>query len=96
MKELKLKQDDNCVCVWCVWVCVCGEGCLCWAVCGILVSRPGIELCPLQWKRGILTTGPPGDSLKIMLSYERYIKNFHLCETLNKMTLKAVGDARWW
>ena len=28
--------------------------------CGILVSRPGIEPVPLNWKRRVLTTGPPG------------------------------------
>ena len=33
---------------------------LCQAACGILVPRPGIEPAPLQWKRGVLTTGPPG------------------------------------
>ena len=30
--------------------------------CGILVPWPGIELCPLKWKPGVLTTGPPGKS----------------------------------
>ena len=30
--------------------------------CGILVPQPGIEPVPLQWKHGILTTGPPGNS----------------------------------
>ena len=29
---------------------------------GILVPRPGIAPCLLQWKQGVLTTGPPGKS----------------------------------
>ena len=29
-------------------------------VCGILVPWPGSNLCPLQWKYKVLTTGPPG------------------------------------
>ena len=31
--------------------------------CGILAPRPGIKPTPLHWKRGVLTTGPPGKSL---------------------------------
>ena len=27
------------------------------------LPRPGTEPCPLQWKYGVLTTGPPGKSL---------------------------------
>jgi len=27
------------------------------------VHQPGIELMPLHWKHGVLTTGPPGKSL---------------------------------
>ena len=34
------------------------------AGCGILVPRPGIEPCPLHREHGVLTTGPPGKSLK--------------------------------
>ena len=30
--------------------------------CGILVSHPGMEQGPLQWKHGVLTTGLPGNS----------------------------------
>ena len=33
--------------------------CVAW---GILVPWPGIEPVPLPWKRGVLTTGPPGKS----------------------------------
>ena len=39
-----------------------------WAACGILVPQPGIELVPLQWKRRVLTTGPPGKSLMAVIS----------------------------
>ena len=35
---------------------------LCGATLGVLVSRPGTEPMPLQWKHGILTTGLPGKS----------------------------------
>ena len=31
--------------------------------CRILVPRPGIEPGPRHWKLGVLTTGPPGNSL---------------------------------
>ena len=34
----------------------------CPVACGILVRKPGMELMPLQWKRGVLTIGPPGSS----------------------------------
>ena len=30
--------------------------------CGILVPDQGSKLRPLHWKRGVLTTGPPGKS----------------------------------
>ena len=33
--------------------------------CGILVPQPVIEPRPLQWKRGVLTTESPGNSLNI-------------------------------
>ena len=33
----------------------------------ILIPQPGIEPAhPLQWKRGVLTTGPPGKSLAFL------------------------------
>ena len=34
----------------------------CGAARRILVPRPGSNLCPLQWKLRVLTTGPPGKS----------------------------------
>ena len=34
----------------------------CPSACRILVPRPGIKPCPLQWKHGVLTTGLPGKS----------------------------------
>ena len=30
--------------------------------CGILVPHQGSNTCPLQWKSGVLTAGPPGKS----------------------------------
>ena len=35
---------------------------LTFASCKTLVPRRGLELCPLQWKLRVLTTGPPGKS----------------------------------
>ena len=34
----------------------------CLAACGILVPQSGIKPTPWQWKHGVLTTGPPGNS----------------------------------
>ena len=36
------------------------------AACSILVPQPGIEPGPQQWKRRVLTTGPPGNSRKCL------------------------------
>ena len=38
---------------------------LCSRTCGILVPPPGIEPGPWQWKLRVLTTGLPGNSLKL-------------------------------
>ena len=35
------------------------------AVCGILFSDQGLNLCPLHWEYGVLATGPPGKSLMV-------------------------------
>ena len=37
--------------------------CLCHTSRGILVIQAGIETRPLHWRRGVLTSGPPGKSL---------------------------------
>ena len=37
--------------------------CLCHTSRGILVIQAGIETRPLRWRRGVLTSGPPGKSL---------------------------------
>ena len=34
----------------------------------------GSNLCPLQWKRGVLTTGPPGNSPIIYLLEMRKLR----------------------
>lgn len=31
------------------------------AACRGLVALPGMELRPLPWRRGVLTSGPPGE-----------------------------------
>ena len=48
------------VCV-CVCVCVCVLGPATWHT-GSEFPDQGSNLCPLQWKCGVLTTGPPGKS----------------------------------
>ena len=50
---------------------------------GILVSQPGIELCPLHWKNGVLTTGPLGKSRK---------KFFWPCFKSSENTLKCSTE----
>ena len=42
------------------------------AACRILVPRPGTEPGPRQWKRQVLTTGPPGNS-PVLFIYSRSI-----------------------
>lgn len=32
----------------------------------ILAPQPGMEAVPLQWKRGVSTTEPPGKSQKLL------------------------------
>lgn len=44
----------------------------CHKVWGILVPLPGMNPCPRQWNRRVLTTGPLGNSLK-------FISNSDLC-----------------
>ena len=44
--------------------------------CRILVLDQGQNLCPLQWKHGVLTTGPPGKSQG---SLELILECFPLC-----------------
>ena len=43
---------------------------LCHAICGLLVSRSGIEHGPRQWNSRILTTRPPGNSRFQFLKFE--------------------------
>ena len=37
--------------------------------CGILVPQPGNEPWPWQWKHQVLTTGPPGNSHKLLFCW---------------------------
>ena len=39
------------------------------AVRGILVPRSGVEPAPLHWERKVLTIGPPGKSLLLVVDY---------------------------
>ena len=47
--------------------------------CGILVPWPGLNLWPLQWKHGVPTTGPPGNSpFSVLLFFVLIINSLHL------------------
>ena len=46
--------------------------CLYPMACGALVPQPEIEPMPPQWKHGVLTTGPPGESLEKQLLFMRW------------------------
>ena len=59
--------------------CVCFCFCFlpCHMACEILVPQPGDQVsnpCPLQWKHGVLTTGPPGKSL--ICSFLNWVVSF--------------------
>ena len=44
----------------------------------IFVPQPGMEPKPRQWKRWVLTTGPPGNSLSYFFSKSFTVLNLHL------------------
>ena len=56
--------------------------------CASLVPQPGIELRPRQGRRGVLATGPLGNSVSVFL----FFFNLHACEgrRLNKALTKAA------
>lgn len=56
--------------------------------CASLVPQPGIELRPWQGRRGVLATGPLGNSVSVFL----FFFNLHACEgrRLNKALTKAA------
>ena len=47
--------------------------------CGILVPQSGINQCPLQGKRQVLTTGPPGKFQYILFFIETFFPLEFLC-----------------
>ena len=55
-----------------------GGGVLCCRPCSILLSDQRLNLVPLQWKRGVPTTGQPGNSLKLPFFIPHYILRFVL------------------
>ena len=67
--------------------------------CKILVPWPGID--PQQWKRSILTTGPPGNSLKLITTLQqtckvRVIQNIQQEKKIildNKLGAKLFGKS---
>ena len=59
------------------------------AVCGILVPQSGVEPIPLQWKHGVLTTGPPGNSLE-----STFLKYSTLLCSLFLLSLCTIIDNR--
>ena len=52
----------NSSCILCIYICFHFFGSCC--IMRDLSFQPGIELCPLHWKNGVLTTGPLGKSKK--------------------------------
>ena len=46
---------------------------LCHTACRILIPSPGTTVSSLQWKHGVLTTGPPGKSLTFFINVELHI-----------------------
>ena len=40
---------------------------------GVLVPDQGWNSCPLQWKHGVLTTGPPGSSPKVLFFWVTHL-----------------------
>ena len=53
-----------------------------------LVSWPGISPSPLHWELGVLTTGPPGKSLKLVFD------TFGLCQVLLYCLLVSICHSR--
>ena len=53
--------------------------------CGILVPEKGLDLCPLPWKRRVLTTGPPGKFLHS--SVDGHLGCLHFLVIVNNATL---------
>jgi len=43
---------------------------LCLSAFGILVRDQGLNPGPQQWRRGVLTTGPPGNSLRAVVEFQ--------------------------
>lgn len=65
-----------------------GDVCaLCLMACRVLVSQPESNPCPLQWKCGVLITGPLGKSLQWSLT--TLISHFPL------LGWGAVTDSNW-
>ena len=64
---------------------------------GILALWPGIEPTPLHWKHGVITTEPPGKSLKFLFKILLYISTkssltstFYFSFHSPKATLKKI------
>ena len=51
---------------------------LCCPACGILIPQPGMNLCLLQGKHGVLTTGLPGKSWNKHLSVHLEIQDINI------------------
>ena len=67
--------------------------------CRILFLRPGIEPSFWQWKRRVLTTGSPGNSLKnILKNVMQSKKAFHMCLSRHITHIKPALEfiIHWW
>ena len=65
------------------------------AACGILVPDQRSNLCPLQWKRRVFTTEPPGKSLYSYVDQNIAIHNIQELETTQMSPNKRM-DTKWW
>ena len=65
--------------------------------CGILVPDKGSNPCPLQWKRGVLTTGPPGKSPENLLMTPHHLQNIKArhFNVVSKVFLDVPSQTLW-
>ena len=75
------------LCYTCVWFFGGGEG---GVVCHVGSQFPdqGLNPCPLHWEHGVLTTGPPGKSLLLLLLLSHFSR-VQLCATPEMATYQA-------
>ena len=67
----------------------------CCLACAILVPWSGLKPSPLQWKHGVLTTGPPGWSLSLCLNKKKLLQSQTLLEYLSRSWVDHVLFSTW-